>query len=190
MKRESGSVLNWLDSLCVPDEPQEGSTDVHNLTPMTPGDVSGVTTKSYTDQRPDTHDTPDTTKSTTPGDTALRAGVQDTLRDAELTTTEWSLWREITGQVADHLGCNDRDRSLLLRQLAEQGAPFRSTLLGMARTHALPMTARFDFWQLAYPGHAILRVVTPTYAGFIAIPGSCAGAQLYHQATAVLSPVP
>ncbi|GHD69940.1 hypothetical protein GCM10007350_37320 [Jeongeupia chitinilytica] len=123
---------------------------------MTLGDTSGVTTKPYTDQRPDTHDTADTTKSTTPpGETALRAGAQDTLRDAELTSTEWSFWREITGQVADHLGCDDQDRYFLLRQLISQGASFRSTLLAIARTHALPVTAGLHVWKLACPGHAI-----------------------------------
>ncbi|AOX99924.1 hypothetical protein BJP62_14745 [Jeongeupia sp. USM3] len=157
---------------------------------MTRADTPGVTTKTLMNQRCDTCDTCDTTKSTESGEGLLRTGSQNTLRAADLTKEDWGLWREITGQVADHYDATDTETAGLMQQLAGQDPDFLTLLLDEARRHALPVTARFEFWQLACPGHALLRVVTPTHSGFIALPADCPGALLYHQATATLSPMP
>ncbi|MBM3117846.1 hypothetical protein [Jeongeupia naejangsanensis] len=107
-----------------------------------------------------------------------------------MTKDDWGLWREITGQVADHYDASDAETADLMRQLAGQDPAFLTLLLDEARRHALPVTERFDFWQLVCPDHALLRIVTPTHSGFIALPADRPGARLYHQATATLSPMP
>ncbi|BCL76451.1 hypothetical protein JHS3_21870 [Jeongeupia sp. HS-3] len=180
---DNAGFLNWINDLS-PVLP--GVTEGDFLTPLTPDDTVRVRGKTLIDQGPDTSDTSDTTKTPTPEENALRASPQEPLRAADLTAVEWSLWREIAGQVADHYECTGSERSFILRQLSEQGSGFMDALLHLARTHALPVTDRFDFWQLAYPGHYILRIETPTHAGFAAIPAGRAGAKLYHGATATI----
>ncbi|MBM3116054.1 hypothetical protein [Jeongeupia naejangsanensis] len=185
MTSEQGHFFNWINGISPSSQsPNTGE----GVTPVTRADTTGVTTKTLMNQRCDTCDTCDTTKSTEPGEGPLGTGQQDTLRAAILAKDDWGLWREITGQVADHYDASDTETADLMQQLAGQDPAFLTLLLDEARRHALPVTERFDFWQLACPGHVLLRVVTPSHNGFITLPADRPGARLYHQATAILSP--
>ncbi|BCL75676.1 hypothetical protein JHS3_14120 [Jeongeupia sp. HS-3] len=116
----------------------------------------------------------------------LRTVAQDPLRAVDLTAAEWSFRLELVRQMADRLGCDQAGRVDIARQLREQGGDFLTVLVHLAIAHALPIVDRFDFWRLAHPGCHVLRIETPTHAGFVAIPAGRAGADLFEGAVATI----
>ncbi|WP_156970528.1 hypothetical protein [Andreprevotia chitinilytica] len=175
--------LSWINDLTPAGAPaaSQENRDTSDTTAMV-----CVTKKTFNNQSCDTRNTSDTPNTLPPNLTTLAASPQEIPRAADLTAEAWALWREIALQVAEHDDYSTADRSWLMRRLAEQDASLMRALLQQVRHHVLPITDRFEFWQLAYPGQYILRIVTPTHACFIALPADHPSADLFHGATVTM----
>lgn len=180
-----GDFLNWINDISTMKQAVEGLDSVTPVTPparqvlqKNPLPINGVT--------PVTRVTPQ--KRLPPDGSALGSVPQEPLRAENLTAETWTLWREIAGQVASHFQCTPAERAALMRLLADQDEDDLAMLLRFARLHGLPVTARFEFWQLVYPDHYIVKVITPSHTCFMGVPADRPGADLYHGATATLGP--